>query len=151
MLSGAGAARCGRRLTAGCSRRRLAARGRAAEAGVCRWLAGVDAAAPSRSPGRLEQRQFPTLAAYSQATGQDRNSVLVDYDIFMNVPKLNAQDLKTVQRVYKAEDFDFRLKPGSAAVDRGTALAGITDNFSGKAPDLGALELGQAATHYGPR
>ncbi len=41
-------------------------------------------------------------------------------DIFVNVPKLDAQDRKTVQRVYKAEDFDFRLKPGSAAVDRGT-------------------------------
>jgi hypothetical protein len=100
---------------------------------------------------RLEQRQFPTLAAYSGATGEDRNSVLVDYDIFVNVPKLDAQDRTTVQRVYKAEDFDFRLKPGSAAVDRGTPLAGITDGFSGKAPDLGALELGQVLPHYGPR
>ncbi len=100
---------------------------------------------------RLEQRQFPTLAAYSQATGQDRHSVLVDYDIFVNVPKLDAQDRKTVQRVYKAEDFDFRLKNGSAAVDRGTPLAGITDGFSGKAPDLGALEVGQPLPHYGPR
>jgi hypothetical protein len=53
--------------------------------------------------------------------------------------------------VYKAEDFDFRLKPGSAAVDRGTPLAGITDGFSGSAPDLGALEVGQAPPHYGPR
>jgi hypothetical protein len=100
---------------------------------------------------RLEQRQFPTLAAYSQATNQDRHSVIVDYDIFVNVPKLDAQDRNTVQRVYKAEDFDFRLKPGSAAVDRGTPLAGITDGFSGKAPDLGALELGQPLPHYGPR
>ena len=37
----------------------------------------------------------------------------------MNVPKLDAQDLRTVQRLYKAEDLDFRLKPGSAAIDRG--------------------------------
>jgi hypothetical protein len=100
---------------------------------------------------RLEQRQFSTLAAYSEATSQDRHSVLVDYDIFVNVPKLDAQDRKTVQRVYKAEDADFRLKPGSAAVDRGTPLAGITDGFSGKAPDLGALELGHSSPHYGPR
>jgi hypothetical protein len=56
-----------------------------------------------------------------------------------------------VQRVYKAEDFNFGLKPGSAAVDRGTPLAAITDGFSGKAPDLGALELGQPVPHYGPR
>ena len=46
----------------------------------------------------------------------------MDYDIFVNVPKLDAKDLKKVQRLYKAEDFDFRLKPGSAAVDRGVVL-----------------------------
>jgi hypothetical protein len=99
----------------------------------------------------LEQRQFPTLTAYSQATNQDRNSVLVDYDIFMNVPKLDREDRSTVQRIYKAEAFDFRLKPGSAAVDRGTPLAGITEGFAGNAPDLGAIELGQGPPHYGPR
>ena len=77
--------------------------------------------------------------------------MLVDYDIFVNVPKLDARDCKTVQRVYKPEDFDFRLKTGSAAVDRGTALAGITDGFSGTAPDLGALEVGKPLPHYGPR
>lgn len=111
-------------------------------------LARVAPGAPT--PG-IEQRRFPTLRAYSEATNQDRHSVLVDYDIFVNVPKLNAQEISTVQRVYKAEDFDFRLKPGSAAVDKGTPLAGITDGFSGSAPDLGALEVGQAPPHYGPR
>ena len=59
----------------------------------------------------LETRRFETLAEYSQATKQDQHSVLVDYDIFVNVPKLDAQDLKRVQNIYKAEDFDFRLKP----------------------------------------
>ena len=77
--------------------------------------------------------------------------MLVDYDIFMNVPKLDAKDLQTVQKVYKAEAFDFRLKPGSAAVDKGAVLHGVTDGFSGQAPDLGALEVGQALPHYGPR
>jgi hypothetical protein len=84
-------------------------------------------------------------------THQDEHSVLVDYDIFVNVPKLDAQDLKKVQSIYKAEDFDFRLKPGSAAIDRGVVLPNVTDAFSGRAPDLGALELGQNPPHYGPR
>jgi hypothetical protein len=105
----------------------------------------------NRAPSRLEQRSFPSLATYSQATNQDRHSVLLDYDIFVNVPMLNAADDTTVQRVYKAEDFDFRLKPGSAAVDKGAPLPGVTDRFNGKAPDLGALELGQPMPHYGPR
>ena len=40
---------------------------------------------------------------------------------------------------------------GSAAVDRGTVLAGVTDGFEGQAPDLGALELGAPLLVYGPR
>jgi hypothetical protein len=27
----------------------------------------------------------------------------------------------------------------------------VTDGFAGAAPDLGAIEVGQAAPHYGPR
>jgi hypothetical protein len=100
---------------------------------------------------KLEERVFPTLQAYSEATRQDQNSVLVDYDIFMRVPRLDAKDLAIVQRLYKAEDFDFRLKPGSTAVDRGIAIPNVTDGFAGKAPDLGALEIGQTMPVYGPR
>jgi hypothetical protein len=69
----------------------------------------------------------------------------------MIVPRLDAQDDATVQKVYKAESFDFRLKPGSAAVDRGMVLPNVTDGFGGRAPDLGALEIGQVPPHYGPR
>jgi hypothetical protein len=107
--------------------------------------------ADGSGPAKLEERAYPTLQAYSQATKQDQNSVLVDYDIFMKVNRLDAKDLTTVQRLYKAEDFDFRLKPGSAAVDRGVAIPNVTDGFAGKAPDLGALEVGQPAPTYGPR
>jgi hypothetical protein len=99
----------------------------------------------------LEVRRFRTLAEYSQATKQDLHSVTLDYDIFMNVPRLDAQDLKNVQKLYKAADLDFRLKPGSAAIDRGVTLPNVTDGFSGQAPDLGALEAGQPLPHYGPR
>ena len=105
---------------------------------------------PAANP-TLEVRRFATLAEYSRATHQDQHSVIVDYDIFVNVPKLDAQDLKKVQKLYKAEDFDFRLKPGSAAIDRGVILPNVTDGFTGQAPDLGALELGQTPPHYGPR
>jgi hypothetical protein len=75
----------------------------------------------------------------------------VDYDSFVNVPKLDGRDVKNVQRLYKADDYDFRLKPNSPAIDRGVALPNVTDGYSGKAPDLGAIELGQAASQYGPR
>ena len=44
---------------------------------------------------------------------------------------------------------DFRLKSASGAVDTGAEIAGITDGFSGIAPDCGALELGQPMWEYG--
>jgi hypothetical protein len=56
-----------------------------------------------------------------------------------------------VQRLYDARDLDFRLRAGSAAVDRGLALPTVTDGFNGRAPDLGALEAGAAVPTYGPR
>jgi hypothetical protein len=99
----------------------------------------------------LEKREFKTLADYSRATGQDAHSVAVDYDVFMNVPRLDAQDTSRVQKIYAAEDFDFRLKPGSAAIDRGTTLPNVTDESTGRAPDLGALEADRLPPHYGPR
>lgn len=39
---------------------------------------------------------------------------------------------------------DFRLVGGSAAVDAGLVIPGITDNYTGAAPDIGALELGES-------
>jgi hypothetical protein len=102
-------------------------------------------------PNQGGNREFATLGEYSQATSQDRNSVLLDYDVFVKVPRLDAQDIASLQKLYDAKDLDFRLKAGSAAVDRGVALPTITNGFAGGAPDLGALELGQALPHYGPR
>ena len=49
------------------------------------------------------------------------------------------------------DDLHFELKPASPAVDTGILLPTVTDGFTGKAPDLGAIELGQPAPHYGPR
>jgi hypothetical protein len=109
---------------------------------------GAGTAPPAR---RLETRAFATLGEYTAATKQDQHSVLVDYDVFVNVPRLDGQNRARVQQVYKAEDYDFGLRPGSAPIDRGIALPTVTNGFAGSAPDLGALEQGSAAPHYGPR
>ncbi len=103
------------------------------------------------TPAQLEQRKYVTFEEYVRDTKQDQHSVVLGYDVFVNVPKLDAKDLFRIQHIYKADDADFRLKPGSAAVDRGIELPNITDGFTGRAPDLGALELGQAPPIYGPR
>jgi hypothetical protein len=41
-----------------------------------------------------------------------------------------------------AENFDYRILPGSVAVDNGMIIPGITDNFTGLMPDIGAYQLG---------
>jgi hypothetical protein len=91
---------------------------------------------------------FKSLPEYSQATHQDQHSILIDYDAFVNV---RIPDKADPQHLYKPEEFDFRLKPGSHAVDAGDVLPSITDDFAGRAPDLGAYELDRPMPHYGPR
>ena len=93
-------------------------------------------------------RKYKTLAEYQAATGQDRHSIVVDYNVFTKFAPAEPADM---QRLYYPRDYDFSLKPGSAPIDAGAVLANITDGFTGKAPDLGALEAGLPAPHYGPR
>ena len=57
----------------------------------------------------------------------------------------------TMVKDFPEDKYDFRLKPGSAAIDRGVLLPTINDDFTGRAPDLGAIELGKPVPHYGPR
>jgi hypothetical protein len=112
----------------------------------------VGPVAPPAAPGATATPRpgYATLADFTRATGQDQHSIVLDYDVFVNVPKLD-RDPKTVQRLYESKNLDFRLKPGAAAIDRGVALPNINDGFAGKAPDLGALEAGQPLPIYGPR
>jgi hypothetical protein len=92
--------------------------------------------------------RYKTLKDYSDASGQDKHSVLVDYDSFVNV---SMPDKSDPQRLYKPDGLDFRLRPGSPAIDAGVLLPTINDDFSGKAPDIGAYESGKPMPHYGPR
>lgn len=110
----------------------------------------------SPAPGALrdynlqgpELQAFRTLVDFRKATGQELHGVTVDYDIFRNV---HPPDHRQPHAVYAIGDMDFRLKPGSAAVDAGCRLPNINDDFTGNAPDLGALELDGPAPIYGPR
>lgn len=42
------------------------------------------------------------------------------------------------------QNFDFRLRSGSGAIDYGIEIEGITDGYLGEAPDAGAYEYGKA-------
>jgi hypothetical protein len=92
--------------------------------------------------------EFPHLRAFSQQTGHERHGIELKGEIFENVPL--PENAKT-GHVYPVEGYNFRLKRSSPAVDAGCILPNITDDFSGRAPDLGALEIGKEPPHYGPR
>ena len=93
-------------------------------------------------------KTFRTLAEVRAATGQEANGIEVDFDIFERV---RPPDPAKRDAVYHAVDLDFRLKPASKAVDAGVVIPTVNDGFSGRAPDLGALEVGKPLPHYGPR
>ena len=96
----------------------------------------------------VENKSFETLKEFSRGTAQEIHGKLVDYDIFKDVRK---PDHEHPAKVYRTEDFDFRLKSNSAAIDAGCVLPNVNDTFTGKAPDIGALEMGEPLPHYGPR
>src|SRR5262249_13971949 len=99
------------------------------------WIAPKKGQLRNYDVGPRDAERFKTLAELTAATGKETHGVELDYDIFENV---RPPDSKTPHAVYRAADFDFRLKPGGKAVDAGVALPNINDDFTGRAPDLGA-------------
>ena len=93
-------------------------------------------------------RSYQTLAELSKATGQEAHGVEVDYDIFES---LRPPDPAKSHALYRATDLNFRLRQRSKAVDAGVTLPNVNDDFTGKAPDLGAYEVGKPEPVYGPR
>ncbi|WP_031495176.1 hypothetical protein [Bryobacter aggregatus] len=110
------------------------------------WL-GPAKGKTAYEPKPEEWKSFATLAEFRAATGQEKHGLEVDFDIFV---KLAPPDPTKRHAVYHAMDLNFQLKPGSKAVDAGVAIPTVNEGFAGKAPDLGALEVGKPALKYGP-
>jgi hypothetical protein len=83
------------------------------------------------------------------------NDVIVDFSDFVNIP--NPWDLGMPShemiraRPHDLTEMDFHPVDGSPVIDAGVLIPGINDDFEGEAPDMGALEHGRPAPHYGPR
>ena len=89
-----------------------------------------------------------SLKDFNRKTGYEAHGLELEGDIF---EKVELPDPKKVGHIYPASGVDFNLRSSSRAVDAGVILPNITDNFNGRAPDLGALERGKEAPAYGPR
>ena len=92
--------------------------------------------------------EYNTLEEYRAASGLDVHSLYVDLDVFR---AMKLPDPTKPHAVYLPDSIDFRLNSNSVAVDKGILLSNINDNYTGSAPDLGALEVGAQEQVYGPR
>jgi len=99
-------------------------------------------------PKKEDWQSYKTLAEFRAATGQETHGIEVDFDIF---EKMVPPDPAKRHAVYHAMDLNFRLKAGSKPVDAGVVIPTVSEDYAGRAPDLGALEAGKAEPHYGPR
>jgi hypothetical protein len=99
-------------------------------------------------PSLADWKSFAALADFRAATSQETHGIEVDFDCF---ERLSPADPASRHAIYHAVDLNFRLKPGSKAVDAGVVIPTVNDGFTGRAPDLGALELGKPEPKYGPR
>ncbi len=103
-------------------------------------------------PFAFGKERFDTIEELAAASGVETHGIsIVDYSIFVNAkePEHHASSNKTP--LLHPKDYDLRLKPGSKPVDAGAVIPGVNDGFTGKAPDLGAYEVGKPLPHYGPR
>jgi hypothetical protein len=77
----------------------------------------------------------------------------VTFDDFVNASSPHALEKEFPHNIalVDPQTVDLQLKEGSAPVDAGKLIPGINEDFTGDAPDLGALERGQPAPVYGPR
>lgn len=112
-----------------------------------RWLAPKKGGTTyNAKPG--DWKSFPTLKALQTATGQEAHGIEVDFDVF---EAMAPPDPTKRHAVYPGEKLNFRLRPGSKAVDAGVVIPTVNEGFAGTAPDLGALEVDGDQPAYGPR
>jgi len=103
-----------------------------------------------------EWEEFKTLGELKKASGLEAHGIIVDYDDFEDLQKPIQGPVGTPLGempgpVYHAVDLNFNLNSNGKAVDAGVVIPNVNDNFTGKAPDLGALEVGAPPVVYGAR
>ncbi len=112
-----------------------------------RWKSPATSAENHVDIAELTSYDADDFQEFRIKTGYESHGVAVDYDIFRSVQR---PDPEARGKVYSRDGYDFHLKPGSNASDRGLILPNINDVYEGSAPDLGAAE-GNQETLYGPR
>jgi outer membrane protein assembly factor BamB len=94
---------------------------------------------------------LPRRHAVNNLILDEKGSTPDDFKQFVNVPAPNWEHYPRDKEPVDVRKLDFQLRGGSAAIDAGQVIRGLNEDYTGKAPDLGALECGKPSPHYGPR
>jgi hypothetical protein len=107
---------------------------------------------PVEKPFVFNGRAFESLAALAAATGREQHGLEIrDYDEVFAATEEPEHAPNNEGRLYRPHEVDLRLRADAPVVDAACRLPGINDDFTGKAPDMGAFEFGSPVPHYGPR
>ncbi|MBT5057860.1 MAG: T9SS type A sorting domain-containing protein [Gemmatimonadetes bacterium] len=98
--------------------------------------------------GRIDdQNQYWESWAAVQGAGRfETDGVLLEEQAIFAAGFVGGDDPRV-----RHEAPSFILHQDTRAIDAGSVLPGINSNYSGKGPDLGAIEFGCEEPHYGPR
>jgi len=107
---------------------------------------------PAAKPWRVGSQEFATMAEMARATGCEAHGLTVKGygDVFEDADE-PTHAFSNKDPLVGPKDVDLRLKADSAMVDAAAAIPGVNDDFTGKAPDVGAYERGKPIPIYGPR
>jgi hypothetical protein len=95
---------------------------------------------------QARSRLGATKPVFSGSTKRHEGCVISQSDPFVEDIKLGDNYLKRITRLYAPV-----LSDGTAPRGSGVAIPGITDGFSGQAPDMGAMITGVKAPTWGDR
>ena len=95
--------------------------------------------------GKVAQEDYTSLKQFFEVTGLEEHGIEITMDIFADLAGLPRKGQLSHPAKWNAA-----LKPGGIAEDAGAPLPNVNEDFAGKAPDLGAHEVGRPAPRYGP-
>ena len=110
-------------------------------------LAGSRDRAAAYEPKPEDWKSFATLADFAPRRARRRTA---SRSISTSSRDGSARSGQAPRRLSRHGP-ELRLKPASKAVDAGVPIPTVNDGFTGRAPDLGALEVGKPEPRYGPR
>ena len=92
-----------------------------------------------------------SFEAFRQATGLEEHGIIVkDYSVLADAEEPTHAD-SNKDPLVDPDSVDLRPAEGSPLIDAGGVIPAVNEDYTGRAPDLGAYERGKPTPHYGPR